>query len=136
MKTLSARRAASMTLFPTLPGTSEGNEERVPLSIYFLARAIGERLAEKTPVFLEDLRVPLVTETLQERGGPLDVGEEESYGAGRQSVHSGLSPPLRPRSVRCDVRRAAAAVLECNETMTDDEDCRTRPNGLVHAADA
>ena len=34
-----------------------------------------------------DLGVPAVTEALEERGGPLDVGEEEGDRPGRQARH-------------------------------------------------
>ena len=49
---------------------------------------LGENVTEEPLVFHQDLRVPAVTEALEERGGPLDVGEEEGDRPGRQGSHA------------------------------------------------
>jgi hypothetical protein len=43
------------------------------LGVDLLAVSLGERVAEEPLVFRQDLRVSVVAEVLEERGGPLDV---------------------------------------------------------------
>ncbi len=74
-----------------ISGPRECHKEGVPLSIDLLAVPFCERIPEKAAVFLQDLSVPAVAEALEERGGPLDVGEEEGDRPGRQG--SQMRPP-------------------------------------------
>jgi hypothetical protein len=81
------------------------------LGVDLFAVSFGERLAQQSTMLLEDFRIPAVAEALEKHGGPFDVGKEESYRSGRQVFQKRL-PRYRARSIRGDVRRAAAALLE------------------------
>ncbi len=62
------------------------------MGVDLLAVSLLERGAEQAVVFLQDLRVPAVAEALEERGGPLDVSEEEGDRPGRQGGYA--RPPF------------------------------------------
>ena len=65
--------------------SGECYQEGIPLGVDFLPVPFGERIAEDPPVFCQDFRVPAVAEAPEERGGALDVGEEEGDRPGRQA---------------------------------------------------
>jgi hypothetical protein len=58
-------------------GSEERRQKSVPLGVEFLSVSLSERLTEEALVFRQDLRIPVVTEALEECGRPLDVSEEE-----------------------------------------------------------
>ncbi len=70
-----------------VPGPNERHQEGVPLGVDFPPVSLGDRVAEEPLVFRQDLCVPAVAEAVKERGGPLDVGEEECDCPGRQAGH-------------------------------------------------
>jgi len=74
-----------------ISGAGECHQERVSLRVDLLPVPFGERVPKKPPMLCQDFRVPCVTEALEQRGGPLDVGEEEGDGSSRQAGHD--QPP-------------------------------------------
>jgi len=70
-----------------ISGPRERHEEAVPLAVDLLPVSLGECITEDPLVFLEDLSVPAVAETLQERGGALNVGEKKSDCSGWKANH-------------------------------------------------
>jgi hypothetical protein len=54
------------------------------LRVDLLSVPFRERLPEEAPVFRKDVRILAIAEALEERGGALDVGEEESDRPGRE----------------------------------------------------
>jgi len=76
-----------------IPGPGKRHEETVPLKVDLLPAALSERITEKTLVFREDLRKAAVAEALEELGGRLDVGEEESNRSSWQAFQK--RPPPR-----------------------------------------
>ena len=61
-------------------GGRKGNEERVTLRVHHLPPVGGDRSPHDPIVDLENLRVPVVTQRLEQRGRPLDVREQEGDG--------------------------------------------------------
>jgi hypothetical protein len=59
-----------------LPGSGEGDEERVALRVHLPTRVRVERGPEQSAVVVEDGAVPRAG-LLEQTGGALDVGEEE-----------------------------------------------------------
>jgi hypothetical protein len=49
---------------------------------------------------------------LEKRGRAFDVGKKEGNRPGRQAFQERLSPAIGPRSIRGNVRQAAAALLD------------------------
>ncbi len=72
-------------------GSGKRHQEGVPLGVDLLPVPLGERVTKEALVFRQDLRIPAVAETLEQRGGPLDVGEEEGDCPGGQG--SQVRPP-------------------------------------------
>jgi hypothetical protein len=64
----------------------EGDEERVALGVHLGASMIGKCFPKHLTVARESLGVG-IPELLQKLGGPLDVGEEEGDGSGREVAH-------------------------------------------------
>ena len=66
----------------------ERDEERIALGVDLGAAVIGECLPEHLAMARQSLRIG-IAELLQQPRRPLDVGEEEGDGAGRQLGHAG-----------------------------------------------
>jgi hypothetical protein len=77
-----------------LAGGRECVEEGVALCVHLDAVVRGERIPQDAPVVREQRRVALAV-LLQQPRRPLDVGEEECDGAGRQPAHRGQVSRVR-----------------------------------------
>ena len=71
-----------------ISGAGKCHQEGIPLSVDFLAVPPGECGTKQAPMLHDDIRVTAVAEALEERGGPLDVGEEEGDRPGRQGLQN------------------------------------------------
>jgi len=65
-------------------------------------------------VLLQDFRISAIAEALEERGGPLDVGEEEGDRPGRQDAHR--RPPWETETVGRLVRMTFGGAGGCSWT--------------------
>jgi hypothetical protein len=76
-----------------LAGVREGVEERVALRVDLDATVAIEGLAQQAAMLGQGLRVGLGAELVQQPRRPLDVGEHEGNGPGRQvSPHGRIMP--------------------------------------------
>ena len=85
--------------------SEERHQKRVPPPLDLPAVCSREGGAEKPAVLFLDFRLPVVAEALKERGGPLDVGEEEGNSPGRQAWHA--RPPEGTSAAVSNQRRSA-----------------------------
>src|SRR5262249_6690606 len=83
-------------------GTSEGDEEGIPLGAENVPSVRLDRFAEQGVVLVEEVGIG-VSKTLQQPGAAFDVREQERDGAGRQVRHG------RPPRSRCDTTADPAA---------------------------
>ena len=117
----------------------EGEEERVALRVDLDAAAVAERLAHEPPVVGEHVAVP-VAEPLHQRGGALDVAEDEGDGAGRERRHRPARYPV-DASAKPSYRRLSGDVTrdelrQHHETRRERERApaaRTRPAETIPA---
>ena len=72
----------------------KGNSASI-LTVDFLSVAFGECITQESLVIRQDLRIPMVAKALEERSGPLDIGEEEGDRSGRKASHESLRQPGR-----------------------------------------
>ncbi len=79
--------------------TLKADEEGVPLCLDHVAAARREGGAQQPAVLLKDLGGAVVTQCLEQRCGPLDVGEEEGVGLSHGSpsrAGAGAAPGAAP----------------------------------------
>ena len=88
----------------------ERDEEGVSLRVDLVAAMRRERLAQDSLVLLEHVPV-LAADPLQERGRPLDIGEEERDGAARERGHIPKRALARATTPRAPSSPAAGGSL-------------------------
>jgi len=70
----------------SISGAGEGEEERIPLGVHFMAAPLLGGGPQEASVLREDVCVA-ITQLLEKTRGPLDVGEEEGDRPGGQARH-------------------------------------------------